>query len=263
MRRSKRMFADDRRGLFSGSGDKEEISRKMTFSHFLTFGSLLVAVIALFTTRVQLPILVIVGMFVYLVGAVVWASWGSLKQVTAWLRGKLNQKRIARTFYPQLHEVANEFGLLIKSDVSRGGNVMALVQLVNGWGETIPIDASKSKVLCIEVEQIYLLRDWLESIERALGSYRVDDFSCLADDLGRLIFRYHYFSSQTYNQFEMLISRGSLSEQRLRELRQEWNLCRESFTRFLEKWKSLARKINKAAGGHIYGEHVEPLKMFP
>lgn len=254
---------DHRRGMFSGSGDKEEISQKMTFSHFLTFGSLLIAVIALWTTRVQLPSLVIFGMFVYLVGAVVWASWGSLKQVTAWLRRKSNEKGIARIFYPQLCDIANEFGILIKSDGSRNGNVMAIVQMVNGWGEMIPIDPSKSKVLCIDAEQIYLLRDWSASIERALGSCRVDEFSRLADDLGRLIYRYHYFYSQTHTQFEMLVSRGSLSEQKLRELRQEWGLCRESFTRFVEKWKSLTRKINKASGGHIYGENVEPLKMLP
>lgn len=88
------------------------------------------------------------------------------------------------------------------------------------------------------------------------------DFKLVASDLSRVIYQYHYLCVRSQEHLEQLINAKSLVDQRLRQLKQQWNTARGEHMHVLRNWEQVAKRFNEMAGERVCLDYYEPIKTF-
>lgn len=238
----------------------EEETKHLLPDHFIKdilipLGSLLIAAIPLLAAKeVPLPTWAIFIVISYLVIVASIVLLNPLITLISFLRGNVNRTRIAKIYSPQLSDCTREFGRLIDTQKTDTINYLLRDAISGKWGgirnDQFPYDS----------EHIATLQSWFLSLEGQFNVYRHRDFPYLASGLSHLISQHHRYCLKVHQLLESLITQGTITEQQLRPLKQEWNLRRETYMQFIRKWENLTKDINESIGESICITWYEPLK---
>ena len=174
--------------------------------------------------------------------------------VVRWLSSLANKWRLqhlAKIYFPQLLESARRFRQFISRQ--NINTLLYVLQQVAQWGE------QKGKSLLPDPEYRETVENWLFSIEKRIALYKPDDFPGLCKEMSDLILSYNRFCSQRLRKLEELIRSGDLPEQRLRQIKQQWNVQRGDHTAFVREWGIFAKRINEKTGSKICFDYYEPV----
>ncbi len=219
--------------------------------YLLPLGSVLIAALALLTQNAQLPKWVIVVAVLYL-GVVAGVSlYGPGVSLVSFIQSKWRYQSLRRTYSPKLLECIRGLRQLLAQEHS--STVLHVLQ------EAAQRDELRSRSVLFDAEYIASLRAWLASIERRIKRYQRNDFSDLCREVGDLVFQYDRLCCQGQRVLQEAIAAGELPEQRLRSLKQRWNVQREGHATFIRTWTDFSKKVNDMAGGQLCIDYYEPL----
>ena len=129
-----------------------------------------------------------------------------------------------------------------------------MLQQINGW------DEFRGERLALS--SVHFIREWLDSTSKRLEAGRNADFKLVASDLSHVMNQFHYLCVHSQEHLEQLINTKPLVDQRLRQLKQQWNTAREKHMHVIRNWEQAAKRINEMAGEHVCIDYYEPIKTF-
>lgn len=224
---------------------------KLVSSFLIPFGSVLIAAVALLASTTPIPQWAVAVVVTYLaVAMVISLAYPARKLRIAFQRKRIIQKA-ARKFYAALVETTGQMSEQV--NFHRVNTVANLSQevssLVGEQAHQVPVEALR------------LARSWMETIHRRVDPKSHADFVALARELSAFVSEYHYLCRRVHESIISLISKGLIPEQRLPQVRQQWNLARERQMSLVTSWEQLTKKINGALGERLCNDYYEPLKM--
>lgn len=237
---------------FEVSTDSEEPAHKLWLKDYLIpLGSFLIAALALLTQYAQLPrsiIVVAVSYLAIVAGASLYISVGPVVSSVA---SKWRFRRLAKTYIPRVLESIRVLHQLLER-----GQTNTLLYLL---GEAAQWSELRGRPSLFDPEHVEIMRSWLFSIERRVESSTPREFSGLCSEISELIGHFNGFCHQRLRALQEVITAGALPEQRLRQLKQQWNLHREAHVAFIRGWQNLTKAINEKAGTRLCMDYYEPL----
>ncbi len=236
---------------------EEKNTHNQSSNHFLKdivipVGAVLIAGITLLSAKHKIPIWASICVVLYFVVVMVVVVAKPSIQLISLFKNKLKKKHLAKIFYPQLADTASKFGPLIEHQ--RSNTICYLIEDINRWDEV------RNQQIQYDAEHMGTINGWFVSIKNYLNFYRFKDFPILAKGFSSLINQYNRFCIKLQRQLEAIVSSGKLSEQRLRDLKREWNVHREKHNKIIQNWEDRAKDINKVADDRICIDYYEPLK---
>ncbi len=239
---------------------EQNASKSLLPDHFIKdilipLGSLLIGAIPLLAVKeVPLPTWAIFIVISYLVIVTTIVSLNPLIKLISFLREKADKRRFAKTYYPRLQDCYRDFDRLI--DDQKTDTIHYLLQeIISGRRGAI-----RSEQFPYDLEHVATLRSWFSSVEEQVDTYKPKNFTYLASALSHLISQHHRYCLKALQLLESLIAQGTIAEQQLRLLKQDWNLRRETYMQFIRKWENLTKNINESMNERVCVDWYEPLK---
>jgi len=240
------MFGSD------ASTDSEEPAQKLWLKDFLIpLGSFLIAALALLTQYAQLPRWIIVVAVSYLIFVAGVSLYISVGRVASYIASKWRFRRVAKTYFPRVLESIGVLHQLLER--GQTNTLLYLLGEAAQWGEL------RGRPSLFDPEHVEIMRSWLFSIEGRVESCTRGEFSSLCSEISELTGHFNRFCHQRLRALQEVITAGALPEQRLRQLKQQWNLHREAHVAYIRGWQNLTKTINEKAGARLCMDYYEPL----
>lgn len=238
-------------GLDSDQGSQSPTGKPWLTGFLLPLGSGLIAALAFLTQNTQLPGWATVLVSLYLVVVAGVALYIPVRWLFAFVSDNLRLASLARRALPQIVESVRRLRKLVAH--GQANTAIYVFQEAGQWDEI------RSHRPPLDAEHLETIRDWLFSIERSVRHPKRGEFGNLCSELSTLIQRYNRLCVQGLKRLEEVIAEGRLQEQRLRYLRQQWNVHREGHVAFMREWADLSKTINEKAGARLCVDYYEPL----
>jgi len=232
------------------AGQTKQVPRQWVKEYLFPIGSLLIGILGLLAqTAFPMWIVVIATLYLIIIAAVFLFS--PVTRFFSSVKAKWRLRRIAKMNLPELVVSVKKFNELI---APQNSNTLAHVfSLVAQW------DGQKGKVLLPDPEYIETIRNWLLAIEKRTESCTPRDFSCLCAELSSLFQQYNHFLCQRLARMQGLIHEGSLSPDRIRQIKQYWNVNRDAHIALVRTWERFAKKMNERTASKLCIDYYQPL----
>ncbi len=239
-------------GVTSEPGSQEAVRRPWLTGFLLPFGSVLIAALAFLTQDIQLPKWAISLAVLYLVVVSGTALYIPAAWFVSWSLSKRRLARLAKTTLPKLGDAARQFQQLVAQGHSN--TLLYVLQEASAWDEV-----RSNQPPLFDQEHVETMRSWLTLLSRRIGRSKPSEFASLCGELGELVHQYNRFCCLRHRMLQGIVAVGRLPDQRLRCLKQEWNVNREGHATFVRAWAELSHRINTVAGIQLCPDYYEPV----
>jgi hypothetical protein len=220
--------------------------------YLLPLGSVLIAALTFLTQNIELPKWAVILATLYLVVVAGVSLYDPIHRLFSFLLRKRRLRGVAKSYLPLISDRMRELRQLVGAQ--RVDTLVYVLEQAAQWEEI----RSQSQAL-LEPEHVETMRSWLSSIEWGTEQDRRGGFFSLCRQLSDLIHRYNRFCCQRLRILQELVAAGRLPEQRLRHLKQQWNLHREAHVAFIREWQNLSQAINGRASVRLCPDYYESL----
>lgn len=237
-------------GSDTGLNRNGPVARSWVKDYLIPFGSVLVATLGLLGGQLPRWAMVIAASYFVVVVGLVLHPFG----VRVFSRGGRAWRfhRTAKAYFPRLSESVKGLQKLVAE-----GHADTLLYVLR---ETSALDEVRGRSLVFDSEHVETLRSWVSSVAGRVEQRKQDDFSNLCRELSQLVHRYNRFCCQGSRKLQEVVAAGTLPEQRLRRLKQQWNTHRQSHIAFVRDWGGLSSAINASACTQLCLDYYEPLE---
>lgn len=121
------------------------------------------------------------------------------------------------------------------------------------------LDEQRGKALVPDSEYIETIRNWLSAIEKRGKKFNTLDFFVLCEELSSLIQQYNHFLCQCLIRLQGVIQEGGWTANRVRQIKQHWNVNRDAHLAFIKSWENIAKRINEQTGSRLCIDYYQPL----
>lgn len=238
-------------GHDSSLNTKNSLPKSFLTGYLLPLGSVLIAAVAFLTQSVQLPKWAIILAVLYLTLVAGFSLYHPALRLSSSAVRRRRLRQLAKTIFPSLAENAKQLGQLVARGQSH--TLLYVLHEAGQWEEI------RSHAPLLDPEHVETIRSWLNSIERRVARCRRNEILQLCSEFSELVHQYNRFCHQRLAILQTAIAAGRLPEQRLRQLKQQWNLGREGHVAFVRGWENLSRAINETVGNRRCIEYYEPV----
>lgn len=215
-------------------------------------GSLLIAALALLSNYQALPAWISFVAAFYLVVVTGSVLHGRVCNLIRVAKRQIRIHRSADTYYPQVLSAIEGLRHLIEPQ--RSDTLICVLDQAVQWEELRNLPRVNDS------KHVETLRSWLLSIGQRGAMGRRADFATVTAELGLLIHRYNRYCAQKLRVLQEAVVTANLVEPRSRQLRQQWNLNRETHTEYVRQWSTLLRVINRACGAQLCSDYYESVR---
>ncbi len=199
----------------------------------------------------QLPKWAIVVGISYLVFVAGLSLYPPVARLIRFVVDKGRFQRVARAYFPSLSANIGRLRQLLGEGLTN--TPLYVLREVSLWDEL------KGRPPLVDMEHLETLRSWLSSLEGRVGHHKHGDFAHICQELSHLIYQYNRFCCQRLQVLQQVAVAGAVPEQRLRQLKYQWNTHRESHVTFVKDWANLSSAINTISGRRLCIDYYEPL----
>lgn len=239
-------------GLTGPPEDKESTSMKWLGTIVIPLGAVLFAVIDRYSREGLSTSKGDFLLYAYVVGVILLIAYELRRPVgglLAALRLRFIRQRLDQAFLPELIRFHSQMAPMVGDNTD---NIARIARDVDGWPEAQGANVHN-------YGYVQTLRNWHDVLQANLTAQSRPAFPLLINELSSLIYQMNDYWNSVHSKLEALANANKLPEGRLRQLRKDWAMRRETHEHFMSAWREFSRRVNQEYGARVCNDYYSQL----
>lgn len=239
-------------GLTNPPEARESASLKWLANIVIPSGAVLFAVIDRFSQQERSSSKFDLLLYAYIAGVILFIAYELRKPVAHYcsgLRLKIARRRLEEAYLPELVRFHSQMAPMV-GDSSE--NIARIAREVDSWQEAQGANIHN-------YGYVQTLRNWHDVFQRNLAAKQKPPFPLLINELSALIYQMNDCWNDVHRKIDALILANKLPETRLRQVRKDWAMRRETHEQFMGAWREFSRRVNREYGERICNDYYSQL----
>lgn len=239
-------------GLTTPAPEKESYSMKWLGTILIPFGAVLFAVIDRYSRQTPSTSKIDLLLYAYVVAVILLVAYEVRRPVATFfssIRLRFVRQRLDEIHLPELIRYHSQMtGMLGDSS----DNIARIAGEVDSWEEAKGANLHN-------YGYVRTLRNWHEVMRNNLANSKRANFPLLVNELSCLIYQMNDCWNDVHRKLDILVSANKLPEHRLRQLRKDWAMRRETHEHFMVAWREFCQRINREYRDRLCNDYYPQL----